>query len=202
VSGGGLLALTGALAASVLLLAAGVAHVRRPGLLAAHLAAHAAPRGSAGGGAPPAAALALGVFELGTGTAGVVAAGLGARTPVVAVLGVQTVLYAAFAAHLLRVLAAGGGGLPCGCGLPEVPVGQGAAARAAGLGLLSATGAAWAAIAWQSPLDADAGSVLLLVVAAPTLALLLAVVQPARRLPGTAATAARPLPSPRVGGTR
>ena len=187
-TGWGLLALTGALAASVLLVAAGVAHVRRPRLQAGHVLAHGVLGAAVRGSALTAAAAALGAGEIAAGSVAVAAAALGAPTLLVAALVAQTLLYAAFTVHLLRVLRAGGHGLPCGCGLPEVPVGPGAVARAGGLGLLSAAGAAWAATAWQPSRGADAGSVLLLVVAAPTLALLLAVVQPARRRPTTDAT--------------
>jgi hypothetical protein len=185
-SGTAVLALTGALAASLLLVAAGVAHLRRPRALAAATAAH----GVIDLAVPAAAALGLLETALGAGTA--VAAALGARTPLLALLAGQALLLAGFAAYLLhaagRATTAGRPGLPCGCGLPDLPVGGSAATRAAVPALLSLAGAAWVASpGWSRPAGADAGPLLLIGVAAPTLALLLAVTPSARRPPRTAA---------------
>jgi hypothetical protein len=160
-----LLAAVAALTSSLLLLASGVAHLRRP--VRAELDAHAVlPRN-----ARPAAAIALPAAELLAGLAGAVTL----RGPS---LVLQAVLFAAFAAYLALVVRAGGTGVPCGCGLPEVPVGPVALGRAAALAVL-----ALVAAVFSGGRPPDAGSLALLAVAAPTLALLVAIVPAARRLP-------------------
>ncbi len=181
-SGTAVLALTGALAASLLLVAAGAAHLRRPGALAAATAAHGVVH------LPVPAAAAVGVLEvvLGVGTAAALAAG--ARAALFVLLAGQALLLGAFATYLLHVArrAANRGrpAVPCGCGLPDLPVGGGAATRAAVPALLSLAAAAWVASpGWSRPEAADAGTLLLIGVAAPTLALLLAVTPSARRAP-------------------
>jgi Methylamine utilisation protein MauE len=159
-----LLAAVAALTTSLLLLASGIAHLRRP--VGAELAVHAVlPRN-----VRPAVAIALPAAELLAGLAGVGTL----RGPA---LVLQAVLFAAFAAYLALVVRAGGAGVPCGCGLPEVPVGPVAVSRAAALAAL-----ALVAAAFSGGRPPDAGSLALLAVAAPTLALLVAIVPAARRL--------------------
>ena len=163
-----LLAAVAALTTSLLLLASAVGHVRRP----------AGPDLAAHGVLPPAArpvvAVALPAAEAVTGFAGLTAAA--------PALVAQAALFAAFAGYLALVVRAvrntGRTGVPCGCGLPGVPVGPAAVGRAAALAAL-----ALLAAAFSGGLPSDAGSVALLAVAAPTLALLVAIVPAARRLP-------------------
>jgi len=159
------LAAVAALTTSLLLLASGVTHLRRP--VGAELAAHGVlPRN-----VRSAVATALPAAELLAGLTGAVAL----RGPA---LVFQTLLFAAFAAYLALVVRAGGAGVPCGCGLPEVPVGPVAVGRAAALAVL-----ALVAAAFSGGRPPDAASLALLAVAAPTLALLVAIVPAARRLP-------------------
>ena len=163
-----------ALTTSLLLLASGAAHARRPGALGAALAAHGVVRRTA----PVVPALPAAELALGAAT---VVAEL-ARVPWVLalLLAGQVLLFSAFAVYLSRVARRGGQGLACGCGLPEVPVGPHAVARAAGLAALAAFGAAGTLTAG---VPSDTASVAVVTVAAPTLALLLAVGPAARRQP-------------------
>jgi hypothetical protein len=163
-----LLAGVAALTMSLLLLASAVGHLRRPVLpdLVAHGVLGRRTRHVVAA-VLPAAELVLGLV------------GLTARAPA---LVAQAVLFAAFAGYLALVVravrSAGRTGVPCGCGLPEVPVGPAAVGRAAALATVALLAAAFAA-----GLPSDAASVALAAVAAPTLALLAAVVPAARRLP-------------------
>jgi hypothetical protein len=163
-----LLAAVAALTTSLLLVASAVGHLRHR--VTPELNAH----GVLPERARPVVAAALPVAELVIGLAGLTAAP--------SALVAQAALFAAFAGYLTLVLRAatraGRTGIPCGCGLPEVPVGPAAVGRAAGLAV-----AALAAAAFSTGLPSDAGSAALAVVAAPTLALLVAVVPAARRLP-------------------
>jgi hypothetical protein len=160
-----LLAAVAALTTSLLLLVSGIEHLRHR--VSAELAAHAVlPRN-----VRPAVAVVLPSAELLAGVAGAVAL----RGPA---LVVQAILFAAFAAYLALVIRAGGSGVPCRCGLPEVPVGPVAVGRAAALAALALLAAGFSA-----GRPADAGSLALIAVAAPTLALLVAIVPAARRLP-------------------
>ncbi len=180
------LAAVAALVPALLLAAAGAGHARRRAALSADLAAH----GVLGPGARAAVTPVLPAVELlvGLGVAGTLA--LGSRTGLLAALAAQTLLLAAFARYLAVAARSGAAGLPCGCGLPEVPVGPGAVARAAALGLLTVAALATSAGPWWQGPPRDAAEVVLVAAAAPTLALLLAVVQPARRRPA-------PHPTPR-----
>jgi hypothetical protein len=160
-----LLAAVAALTTSLLLLAAGLEHLRHR--VGPELAAHGVlPRD-----VRPVVAVALPAAELLAGLAGAVAL----RGP--ALVG-QAIIFAAFAAYLALVVRAGRSGVPCGCGLPEVPVGPVAVGRAAALAVLALLAAGLSA--GRPP---DAGGLALVAVAAPTLALLVAIVPAARRLP-------------------
>ena len=177
----GILAAVGALTTSLLLLTSAVAHLRRPAALRADLAAHGVlPTRSRS-----LVVAVLPVAELATGGAGIVALVRGERLPLALVLAAQALLLAAFAGYLTLVLGTGRARVPCGCGLPDVPVGPAAVARAAGLAVLAAAAAVALALPGAAALapDRDLATVALVAVAGPTLALLLAIVQPARRLP-------------------
>ena len=187
-SGTSLLVLSLALAASLLLVAAGAGHLRRPVASAAALAAHGLPAGRR-------ATAALGVVEVVLGTAATLLALAGPASALRVALAAQSALYVLVTVHLVRVLRGGRGGVPCGCGLPEVPVGAGVAVRAAVLAGASLAGLAWSESGGGAAVLRDPG-LALVAAAAPTLALLLAVVPPARRLP------VPPVPPVSAGGVR
>src|SRR5206468_2499619 len=106
------------------LLAAGAAHARRPGELGAALAAHGVIRR-----VRPVARVVTPV-ELALGAATVLALVAGVPRALTGLLTGQVLMFAGFAAYLGLVSRRGGRGLACGCGLPEVPVGPPAVARA------------------------------------------------------------------------
>ena len=182
-TGMAILAAVAALTTSLLLLAAGAAHARRPGALGAALAAHGVVR------RVTTVVRLLPAAELALGGATVLALVVAAQGWAALLLVGQVLLFSAFAAYLSRVSRRGGQGLACGCGLPEVPVGPPAVARAAGLAALAGFAAAGTLTAG---VPRDAASVAVVAVAAPTLALLLAVVQAARRQPLVPSRAAAP----------
>ena len=182
------------LTSSLLLLASGASHVRGPSALRAVLAAHRVVRTPTGIGR---AAVAVPLAELLTGLLPVAALGTGLRPALAAAVGGQAALFAAFAGYLTLAVRAGSTGLPCGCGLPEVPVGPSSVARAAGLGLLAALAAIWVGGPWSAELPTRPAELLLVAVAAPTLALLLAIVAPARHSPA----ASPPIPLRTTGAT-
>ncbi len=163
---------------SLLLVASGIAHVRPGAALHADLAAHRIlPWATTASVALPAAELVLGTFAL-------VALAGRLHVLLVATLVAQAATFTAFAGYLTIVVRAGRGGLPCGCGLPDVPVGPGAIGRAAALALVAAAAALEVARSGSSSTGAPSlGDVALVTVAGATLALLAAVVQPARQLP-------------------
>jgi hypothetical protein len=105
------------------------------------------------------------------------------RSGLVVSLVAQTALYWSFAGYLMMVLRAGNAGVPCGCGPAEVPVGRSATARATGLGVLSCASAVSVTAFDLGPLTvrADARG-LLACVAGLTLAILLVILAPTRRL--------------------
>lgn len=198
----------GALAVALVLLAAGVGHVRDRRSLRAALAVHGVlPTGMQ----RPLATL-LGPVELalGVGLLATLATGdtLGPAAWLFLVLALgATLLTGAFIAYLLLVLRRTGGAeeIPCGCGLGATPVGPWAVVRA---GLLTAlallavvAGASDRTTAGQTTGDAPLWAQVFLVVAAGvTLAITVAALPAARAIPGSLTTLHTPVPTP--GGHR
>lgn len=95
----------------------------------------------------------------------------------------QTALFFSFAGYLVMVVRAGNGGVPCGCGPAEVPVGRSAIARAIGLGVLSCVSAvSLVAFGVQALTIRADGRGLLAGAAGFVFAVLLVILAPARRL--------------------
>ncbi|HVN13206.1 MAG TPA: MauE/DoxX family redox-associated membrane protein [Kineosporiaceae bacterium] len=183
-----ILAATAVVTTSSLLLASAVANLTRRDGLRADLAAHRILRW------PATAARALPVAELVAGSTALVALTGGHQVLLVAALATQAGIFAASAGYLGLVARAGRAGLPCGCGLPAVPVGPGAIGRAAALALLAGAGALRAAVAAPPP-TAALGDLAVVTTAGATLALLVAIVQPARRHPAARPTVVTDVPT-------
>jgi Methylamine utilisation protein MauE len=180
VTGIDVLVAVAALTTSLLLSASAVAHLRRREAFRADLAAHSVPPGAA------AASPALPAVELATGVGAIAALAVGRHALLVAVLVAQAATFATFAGYLGFVVRAGRAGLPCGCGLPDVPVGPAAIGRAGGMALVAVVAAAWTASPSWTGVSTVPGDVALVATAGVTLAVLAAVVPSARRLPATA----------------
>lgn len=192
----------GALAVALVLLAAGVGHLRDRRSLRAALAAH---RALPAGLQRPLASL-LGPVELALGAALLVllASGDPVGAPFRAVALGAVLLTGAFTGYLLLVLRRTGGAeeIPCGCGLGTTPVGPWAVARA---GLL--TGLASVALLGGTPGWAEAGAAattgapvwaqaFLVTAAGTTLAIAVAALPAARAVPSSLTTLhTRPAPT-------
>ena len=170
--------LVAALSTSLILLAAGAEHVVAQGKLRSSLRVHGlfGPRGIGP------VVIALPALELITAAGALGSVAVANQNWLVASLTLQTVLFGSFAGYLAMVMRAGKAGVPCACGLAEVPVGRAAVARAGGLALLSAVcalGATTAAAPLTLPQGADA---LVTGLAAVTFAVLLVILASARRV--------------------
>lgn len=174
------LAAVAALTTSLLLSGSAVTHLRRRAAFHADLAAHAVLPGAA------AASVVLPTVELASGVGAVAALAVGRQALLVTALLVQAGTFATFAGYLRLVVRAGRAGLPCGCGLPDVPAGPAAIGRAGGLALVAGVAAGWAASPSWTGVPTAPGDVALVATAGATLAVLAAVVPSACRLPATA----------------
>lgn len=183
-----------ALLLALVLGASGVAHLRAPRVTAAQLRAHGLrPVG-------PAAVLVLGSAE------SVVALWLLRSAPDATAGALPLALAGAFligcAAHLARVRARGGSGLPCGCGLGEGGVGGWSVTRAAVLGAVGLLAAA-ARLEGVATTPVGAAEWIITLTAAATFAVLAAVL-PAARPPQEVRRSAGAVPpvatSPTPGG--
>lgn len=174
-----LLILAFVLSTSLILLAAGAEHLVTHPTLRSRMRMHhvLGPRGVRW------ASTALPVLELLAAVGTFWSVATSSRAGLVASLLLQTALFWAFAGYLVMVVRAGNAGVPCGCGPAELPVGRSATARAVGLGVVSLVSAV-------GLMALDLGSVtigldargLLAGAAGFTLAILLVILAPARRM--------------------
>ncbi len=194
-----LLILVAVLSTSLVLVASGVEHAAGQARFRSRLADHHVLgfRGVRSVGA------ALPVLELMVAAGAFWAVATSSRTGLVTALLVQTVLYLSFAGYLALVVKAGNAGVPCGCGPAEVPVGRSAIARAVGLGALSGASAVVIGAYALGPIHLRADVRGLLAGAAGfTLAVLLVILAPARRLePLTTTQSGLPAGDPASPGT-
>jgi hypothetical protein len=174
-----LLILVCLLSTSLVLFAAGVEHVAGRAKLRSRMLTHQVlgPRGVT------LASVGLSVLELVVATGSLWFVATSSRSGLGAALLLQTVLFWSFAGYLVMVVRAGNAGVPCGCGPAEVPVGRSAIARAIGLGILScASAVSVSAFDLESLTIRANASGLLACAASFTLAILLVILAPARRL--------------------
>lgn len=168
-------------AAGLVLLAAGLGHLRSPADLRRGLAAHRVLPGAL----HRAVALVLGPVEVALGALALVAAvgaGSWGRGVAVGVSMPVTLLFLLLTAYLFRVLRTTRGQVvPCACGLGETPVGPPTVARAAILTALAALGGVTAQ-GW-SLASAPAAEVFVALAAMLVLALATALLPAARTVP-------------------
>ncbi|ANS79115.1 hypothetical protein SGUI_1719 [Serinicoccus hydrothermalis] len=180
----------GALAVGLVLLAAGVGHLRGPRDTARALRAH----GVLPGGSVGPVARTLGPLEVCLGLGLLVAAtGLLPPGPARLLALAGTALCLAFAAYLWVVQRrVAGAPVPCGCGLGTTPVGPWAVARAGVLAALALLAVLAPVTGWQDAPGAPAGAQLAVaVLAGGALAVATAALPAARAVPEQLTTLAR-----------
>lgn len=177
-----ILVLVSVLSPSLVLLSAGAQHLAKRSTLRSRMAAHGvlAPRSIA------AVVVTLPLMELLIAAGVIYFLGVSSRSGLIASLVLQAVMYSSLAAYLVVVVRGGNAGVPCGCGVGEAPVGGPVIARAIVLGLLSATAAIGVGLLGQTLTVGLDTRGLLSVTAGLTLAILLVILVPARRLEASA----------------